>query len=147
MRYLKWSLKGAKPKRAAKYILATRLLVMLLIAVTFAVGCGPAAPTLAGGKPVSHWVNELRDADPAKRKEAVEKLGNVGAADPAAFPAVVEALKDPNARVRGAAILGVVKSGPAAKKAVPTLQDMKDHDSDAGVRDYAAKALKNIAGG
>lgn len=122
---------------------------MLLIGMTLALsaGCGPAAPTLAGGKPVSHWVDALHDADPKKREEAVEKLGNVGAADPAAFPALVGALKDPSARVRGAAILRIVKSGPAAKAAVPTLQDLKDHDPDAGVRDYAAKALKNITGG
>jgi HEAT repeat protein len=117
------------------------------MALALAAGCGPAAPTLAGGKPVSHWVEALRDADPKKREEAVEKLRNVGAADPAAFPALVAALKDPSARVRGAAILGFVKGGPAAKVAVPTLQDLKDHDPDPGVRDYAARALKNIAGG
>jgi HEAT repeat protein len=124
-----------------------RKLLLLVMAPTFLAGCGPAAPTLAGGKPVSHWVNALRDADPKKREEAVEKLGNVGAADPAAFPALVGALKDPSARVRGAAILRIANGGPAAKAAVPTLQDLKDHDPDAGVRDYAAKALKNITGG
>jgi HEAT repeat protein len=117
------------------------------MALIFMAGCGPAAPTLAGGKPVSHWVEALHYADPNKRKEAVEKLGNVGAADPAAFPALVGALKDPSARVRGAAILRIANGGPAAKAAVPTLQDLKDHDPDAGVRDYAAKALKNITGG
>ena len=115
--------------------------------LTLAAGCGPAAPTLAGGKPVSHWVDALRDADPKKREEAVEKLGNVGSADPAAFPALVGALKDPSARVRGAAILRIGNGGPAAKAAVPALQDLKDHDSDAGVRDYAARALTRLAGG
>jgi HEAT repeat protein len=124
-------------------------LKMLLIAAALALaaGCGPTAPTSAGGMPVSHWVEELRDPNPNKRKEAAEKLGNVGAADPTAVPALVGALKDSNARVRGAAVLALGKPGSTAKAAVPTLQDLKDHDPDPGVRDYAAKALKNIAGG
>ena len=117
------------------------------MALLFIAGCGPAAPTLSGGKSVSHWVDALRDADPKKREEAVEKLGNVGSADPASYPALAGALKDSSARVRGAAILGIVKIRPAAKAAVPALQELKDHDPDPGVRDYAAKALKNIAGG
>jgi len=124
-----------------------RHLKWFLIASALTVGCGPAAPTLAGGKQVNHWVEASHDADPKKREEAVEKLGNVGSADPAAYPALTSALKDPNAKVRGAAILGIVRAGPAAKGAVPILQDLKDHDPDPGVRDYAAKALKKIAGG
>jgi HEAT repeat protein len=96
---------------------------------------------------VSHWVDALRDADPKKREEAVQKLGNVGPADPAAYPALVGALKDPSPRVRGEAILSIAKAGPAAKAAVPTLQDLKEHDPDLGVRVYAAKALKNLTGG
>ena len=116
-------------------------------ALVLTAGCGPAAPTLAGGKPVSHWVSALGDADPKKREEALEKLGNVGPADPAAYPALIGSLKDPSARVRGVAILGIVKGGASAKAAVPALQDLKDHDPDPAVREYAAKALKNIVGG
>ena len=124
-----------------------RKMVVIALALVFTAGCGPAAPTMAGGKSVSHWVEALHDPDPKKREEAVEKLGNVGTADAAAYPALVGALKDPSARVRGAAILAFGRPGAAAKTAVPTLQDLKDHDPDPGVRDYAARALKNIAGG
>jgi HEAT repeat protein len=124
-----------------------RYLKYLLISAAFALGCGPAAPTMAGGKPTSHWVDALRDPDPKKREEAVEKLGNVGSADPTAYPALVGALKDPSPRVRGAVVLALGKPGSAAKAAVPALQDLKEHDPDPGVRQYAAKALKNLTGG
>jgi HEAT repeat protein len=121
--------------------------VLLAMALVLTAGCGPAAPTLAGGKPASHWVDALRDPDPKKREEAAEKLGNVGSADQAAYPALVGALKDPSAKVRGAAILALGRPGSKAKEAVPALQDLKEHDPDPGVRQYAAKALKNLTGG
>ena len=66
---------------------------LIVAALTLAAGCGPAAPTLSGGKPVSHWVQALHDPDPKKREEAVEKLGNVGSADPAAYPALTGGAK------------------------------------------------------
>jgi HEAT repeats len=121
--------------------------LLMSLALIFGAGCGPAAPTLAGGKSASHWVDALHDADPKKREEAVEKLGNVGAADPAAYPALVGALKDPSAQVRCAAVLALGKPGSAAKAAVPALEDLKEHDPDPGVRNYAAKALKNLTAG
>src|SRR5262245_25707142 len=110
------------------------------LALALALGCTPAAPTLAGGKPVAHWLRALHAADPAERREAAEKLGNVGPADPSACPALVEALGDADARVRGAAILGLVRCGPAAKAAVPALEGLKERDPDPGVRDYAGRA-------
>ncbi len=119
----------------------------ILSVLALASGCGPAAPTLAGGKPVSHWLQALHAADANERREAAEKLGNVGPADPAACPALAEALRDPDARVRGAAILGLVRCGPSAKAAVPALQDLRDHDPDAGVRNYAGRALEKIQAG
>ncbi len=109
-------------------------------------GCGPAPPTLAGGKPVAHWLTALHAPDPKERREAADKLGNVGPADAAACPALVEALRDPDAQVRGKSILGLTKCGAAAKSALPTLQDLKAHDPDAGVRDYAGKAIAKIQG-
>jgi HEAT repeat protein len=115
-----------------------------LVAVVFLGGCGPAAPTLSGGKPVSYWVDALRDpnAYARARKKAVDELGNVGAADPAAFPAVLGALKDdPDPAVRGEAARAVVKFGPKAQEAVPTLENMRDNDPDPATRDLAARAL------
>jgi HEAT repeat protein len=119
----------------------------LLAILALTSGCGPAAPTLAGGKPVSHWLRALHGADPKERREAADKLGNVGPTDPAVVPALVEALHDSDARVREAAILGLVRCGAAAKTAVPALQDLKAHDPDLVVRDYAGRALEKIQTG
>jgi HEAT repeat protein len=119
-----------------------RRAVLTAAAAAFLAGCGPAAPTLSGGKPVSFWVNALSDPDPKTRKKAVDELGNVGAADPAAFPAVLSALKDdPDPSVRRDAIQAVIKFGPKAQEAVPALEDRKENDPDSLTRDYAARAL------
>lgn len=115
------------------------------VACLLACGCGGSTvPTMAGGKPVGHWVDELKSPDPKHRKEAVEKLGNVGPADPAAFPAVCGALKDPDPRVRREAILAVVKFGPSAGQAAPSLTELSRADPDKGVREYATRALDRI---
>jgi len=106
-------------------------------------GCAQAPPTLAGGKPVSYWVEALKDPDPKLRKTAVSKLGNIGSSDPAAFPAVCEALKDSDATVRREAILALVKFGAAAGEAIPTLTELQ-HDPDAQVSEYAGKALRKL---
>jgi HEAT repeat protein len=108
-------------------------------------GCAKVQPTLAGGKPVSHWVQALRSPDQKLRREAVLKLGNVGPADPAAFPGVMGALRDPNAKVRREAILALIKFGPAAKEALPALGELQ-HDRDTQVRTYATKALERLGG-
>ncbi len=110
-------------------------------------GCGRSAPTLAGARPVAHWVEALRGADARLRRQAAFKLGNVGAADPAALPALVAALHDPDAAVRREAVLALLKCGPATAEAVPALADLRDHDVDPKVRTAAASALERLQGG
>jgi HEAT repeat protein len=117
--------------------------VGLLLALS-AAGCGEARPTLAGGKPVSHWTGAIRDPDARVRRQAAAKLGNVGPADPAALPALTGALKDADAGVRREAILALVKCGPAAREAVPALEQLRQHDRDPQVRAYAARALEKL---
>jgi vesicle coat complex subunit len=119
-----------------------RLALTVVLAV-LAGGCGHA-PTLAGGKPVSYWVEALQGPDPKLRQTAVFKLGNVGPADPAALPAVQGALKDRDARVRCAAVVALMKFGPVSREAVPALNELR-HDRDAQVRAYAAAALGKLA--
>jgi HEAT repeat protein len=103
--------------------------------------------TLAGGRPVSHWLKGLQDRDAKVRKTAVIKLGNVGNADPAALPAVIGALKDPDAPVRCEAILALVRNAPLAREAIPVLTAMQQHDRSPQVRVYAAKALDKFQSG
>ena len=61
----------------------------------------------------------------------------------AAWPALMEAVKDPDAKVRGEAILALLRLGPAAKEAIPILSEAQK-DKDGQVRMYAAKALAKI---
>jgi HEAT repeat protein len=108
------------------------------------IGCGKASPTLAGGKPVSYWIQAVHDPDPRVRKEAVFKLGNVGTTEVGALPAVTEALRDRDAAVRREAILALMKFGDDAQTAAPVLTDLRQHDRDAQVRSYATKALDKL---
>lgn len=120
-----------------------RMLVLLVLALA-ATGCGKPGPTLAGGKPIEDWVKALQHPDAKTRKIAAMKLGNVGPAHPAAFPALLDALKDRDAAVRCDVILALVKFGPDAKDALPALDQIRKNDANAKVRDYASKALQKI---
>jgi HEAT repeat protein len=125
-----------------------RLLIAgVVVLAVFAAGCGSGRPTLAGGKPVSHWTAGLHDPDPKVRKAAAAKLGNVGPADPAAPSALTAALTDADASVRREAILALVKCGPAAREALPALEELRRHDPDPQVRAYAGRALEKLHGG
>jgi HEAT repeat protein len=111
-------------------------------------GCGGGQePMTAGGKPVAHWVEGLKSPDAKVRKRAVQKLANVGAADPAAVPALAGALKDRDAGVRAEAALGLLRIGPAAKEAAGALQEAARKDTNPTVRAHAGKALEKVQGG
>jgi HEAT repeat protein len=96
---------------------------------------------------VDYWIKALQDPNTTVRKAAVTKLGNVGATDASAIPALIGALKDKDPHVRCEAILALVKSGNDAKAAIGSLTDLQLHDRDGKVRDYAAKGLKRLQGG
>ena len=117
--------------------------IALLVVVPLQIGCGRSRPTQVGGKPVEHWIQELKNPDAKARKHAVAKLGNVGPSDPAAWPAIRATLDDADPTVRAEAILAVLKFGKAAQDAIPTLTRLKN-DADPQVRDYAAKAITRL---
>lgn len=115
----------------------------LLVLAALLGGC-KAPQTAVGGKSVQHWVEALQAPDVQLRKKAAAKLGNVGKADPAAVPALVGALNDPDAEVRVEVILALVKLGPAARDAAPKLGEMARDDPDEAVRASAGRALEKI---
>lgn len=117
----------------------------IVASLFFLTGCtGASGPTLAGGKPVQHWLDAVHSSIAKVRKEAVSKLGNVGQADPAAFPAVLQALRDTDPAVRREAIVALLKFGRQADNAVPELTELSIHDPDPTVRTYAKKALAKL---
>ncbi len=123
------------------------VLLPVLLAALLAGGCGkPAAPLTAGGRPVGHWLDELKKPDAKARKKAVRELGHVGRADPGAIPAVAAALKDKDPQVRQEAVLALLNLGPDAADAAPALADAAAADKDPKVRDYAAQALARVRG-
>lgn len=122
--------------------------VLLPALVLAAAGCGGrAVPTAKyfSGEPVPHWLGQAQSADPKARKKAVEVLGNVGPADPAAIPALTAAVRDPDPAVRDAAVLALSKNGPAAAGAAAALEEAT-RDRDATVRVHAAAALDRVRG-
>ena len=119
---------------------------VVVLAAAFAAGGCNRTPTLAGGEPVGHWVQALKDPDAKQRKKAAHKLGNAGPAEADVVPALTAALQDRDPGVRGEAALALGKCGPAAKDAIPALTALRQ-DRDATVRNYAADALGKIQGG
>jgi HEAT repeat protein len=114
----------------------------------FLAGCSERSePVMAHGKPVSHWLEELKQPDPKARKKAVGALGAIGKADPAAIPALIGVVKDDkHALVRDQAVLALLNIGPDARDAIPALT-AAESDKDATVRTHATKALQRIREG
>jgi HEAT repeat protein len=97
------------------------------------------------GEPVSHWTEAARSPDPKVRKKAIDVLGNVGPADPAAIPALIAAVKDKDAVVRDAAVLALSKIGPPAAEGLPTLREATK-DPNPTVRAHAVTAVERVGG-
>jgi len=117
-----------------------------VVLVILLAGCAKKdEPVIAHGKPVAHWLEELKKPDAKARKKATGALGLVGKADPAAIPALIRALKDSDATVRDTAVLALLNIGPGAKEAVPALTESST-DQDATVRSHAAKAVARLQG-
>jgi hypothetical protein len=110
-------------------------------------GCSRRQPILAGGQPVSHWVEALQSKDAKERQKAVANLGNIGPSDAMVVPALVGALKDPAAEVRRETIVALVKCGADARSALPALANLRQSDRDPKVRDYAGRAMSKLQDG
>jgi hypothetical protein len=100
-------------------------------------------------QPASYWSQRLRE--PPERKEVWEGRFKVikdvdAVADlhhPAAVPVLIDLLQDQDSAIRQKAILILARIGPAAKPAIPELQQALN-DPDADVRANAAIALRQL---
>jgi HEAT repeat protein len=125
-----------------------RTRLALLLAAVLMVGCGrDTGPKelYFSGETVGHWLSAAKSPDPKVRKKAVDVLGNVGPADPAAIPALANAVRDKDPAVRTAAILALSKIGKPAAAALPALRDATK-DVNPTVRAHAATAVGRVGG-
>jgi HEAT repeat protein len=118
--------------------------LLLCLCVALCAGCNKEQSVLAGGKPIGHWIEATRDSSEKVRKQAIEKLRNVGDSDPSVLPALIAALKDSAPGVRREAIVAIVKYGPGAESAVDSLKPVASGDPDSQVRDYAVEAVQKL---
>lgn len=94
---------------------------------------------------LSSWVADLKGLAPYTRNQAAYAIGGMGPAAKAAVPALIEALRDPEATVRFPVCLALREIGPAAIDAVPALKEtLEDRNED--VAAAARKALIAITG-
>lgn len=96
-------------------------------------------------RPLSAWVADLKGLAPYTRNQAAYAIGGMGVAAKSAIPALIEALKDPEAVVRFPACIALREMGPAAIEAVPALREaLEDRNDD--VAAMARRALIKITG-
>jgi HEAT repeat protein len=105
---------------------------------------------MALGEPAVPYLGAaLRGDEPETRREAAGALAGlatrVRVGD--AIPALIEALRDPDPHVRHEAVAALRWAGPQAREAVSALREAAAADPDHRVREIAARALKQIAGG
>ncbi len=108
-----------------------RLVICLLLLVA---GCT---------KSTDGWLEQSRDADVVKRRQAVRELGSRDAEAEKVVPALVVALSDENHYVRRDAAVALGRLGADACPAVPALLNALE-DSEESVRKAAAASLKKI---
>ena len=137
--------------RAARLLLICSATACLLFAVSHAQERGPirpapraALPTPRPNRPAAANRAELLDEVPLRnwtiRETAADALWRIG---PAAVPALIERLQDPDAYVRFLAARSLAHLGPDAEAAVPELMVALD-DPEELVRRQAARALGQI---
>ena len=96
-----------------------------------------------GGRSTDYWLQQLKDQDVVKRRQAVRELGSRTAEAPRVVPALAESLRDDNEYVRHDCATALGKFGPEARAAAPALlAALKDRDHN--VRRAAEMALKKI---
>ncbi len=83
------------------------------------------------------------DPDPLVREHAAEAIGDIGPVAAEGIPALVNALKDREAKVRRDAVRSLGQMGPAAKGVIADVR-AATHDSDEKVKIAALRAVRLI---
>jgi HEAT repeat protein len=96
-----------------------------------------------GSPSTDDWLQQLKDPDVVKRREAIRELGGQMADAERITRALVEALRDENHYVRHDAAIALGKLGPEAKRVAPALV-VALKDKERSVRIAAAQALRTI---
>lgn len=103
-----------------------------------------AREPVSSGRTLSEWIEDLKAPAPQTRNAAAYEIAGMGAAAVAAVPALIATLDDPMAAVRFPAIIALLEIGPAAKAAVPRLQQMEEEEINDEIAAAARRALKRI---
>jgi hypothetical protein len=93
------------------------------------------------GKPTAFWLNQLKDADPNFRVEAVEVLGKLSQKNEELIPVLVTALDDVDLKVGKEASKALGSLGP---KVVPALLEVLKHNKSPNAISRAADAVGYI---
>jgi HEAT repeat protein len=118
------------------------LVLGLLLSVA---GC-QQQPTFEG-RPLGHWVEQLKSRDYMTRMRAAHALMYLGPGAKKAIPDLITLLDDPEHLVRWSAATTLGGFGPDSRDAVPLLERLAEKDPNHAVREAAGQALKQIRPG
>jgi HEAT repeat protein len=99
---------------------------------------------VSSGRPLSHWIADLKAQSPQTRNAAAYEIAGLGPAAVRAVPALIEALDDPEPVVRFPVTVALGEIGPGAKAAVPRLQQMMAEEINDEIAASARRALRHI---
>jgi HEAT repeat protein len=99
---------------------------------------------VAGGRPLSELIADLKAAAPATRNAAAYEIAGLGPAAKPAVPALIEALDDPDAAVRFPVTVALGEIGPEAAAAVPRLKQMMFEEINDEIAAAARRAIRHI---
>ena len=99
---------------------------------------------VAGGRPLSELIADLKAAAPATRNAAAYEIAGLGPAAKPAVPALIEALDDPDAAVRFPVTVALGEIGPEAAPAVPRLKQMMFEEINDEIAAAARRAIRHI---
>jgi HEAT repeat protein len=99
---------------------------------------------VAGGRPLSELIADLKAAAPATRNAAAYEIAGLGPAAKPAVPALIEALDDPDAAVRFPVTVALGEIGPEAVAAVPRLKQMMFEEINDEIAAAARRAIRHI---